>query len=110
MKIIFKVQGSKPDPYIVTFEKKENQVLADCTCDAGNMGTHCKHRINILKGISENIVSDNLNDMSSLKGILKNTKLENALNAFENAEIRLEDAKRERKKAADLLSKTMYHI
>jgi hypothetical protein len=45
---VFMVQGSVPEPYTVhiTFEP----FTISCTCQAGQNGLPCKHRIHLLKG------------------------------------------------------------
>jgi uncharacterized Zn finger protein len=50
-KASFLVQGSAAEPYKVIFKLRDDKNLsAYCTCQAGQKGTHCKHRINILRG------------------------------------------------------------
>jgi VWFA-related protein len=68
----FLVQGSSLEPYEVVFKKRADANLsAYCTCMAGLNGSHCKHRINILKGVTKDVVQDisdfqeiNLNQLS----------------------------------------------
>ena len=57
MKIEFLVQGSSSEPYKVIFKNNhENKMTAFCTCQAGDFGETCKHRWNIIKGNTENII------------------------------------------------------
>lgn len=58
-KVVFLVQGSKAEPYRVTFEKTEGGMRAFCDCAAGTNGKSCKHRTRILQGDSTDIVSPN---------------------------------------------------
>ena len=46
----FLVQGSSAEPYEVTFVQAGKELSASCTCQAGQNGLHCKHRLNILEG------------------------------------------------------------
>ncbi len=98
LEIEFTVQGSSPEPYNVTFTKKGDKLSAFCTCPAGVYGLHCKHRINILSGITKGIVSKNLNDVETIKKWLTNTEVETALNELKAAEKAYNKA---RKKLAD---------
>ena len=45
----FLVQGSSAEPY-ETFVQAGKELSASCTCQAGQNGSHCKHRLNILEG------------------------------------------------------------
>ena len=62
--IEFLVQGSTKDPYKVSFAESKSHgekiYLAFCTCKAGQIGSLCKHRMNIFEGSKKNIVSGDL--------------------------------------------------
>lgn len=66
MILTFKVQGSQPEPYTVTFRKEGRNITATCTCQAGRNKMYCKHRLNLLVGDVTNLVSDNLQDVGLL--------------------------------------------
>ncbi len=85
--IRFTVQGSAEEPYRVTFRKKGNNLSAYCTCPAGENGQYCKHRLRILDGCDDGIVSDNKEEVVIVKSWLAGTDVEAAL---------LEVAKKER--------------
>jgi uncharacterized Zn finger protein len=53
--IIFKIQGSSPEPYMVEITPSPSLTLS-CTCPAGIMGTPCKHRIHITKGYCHDLI------------------------------------------------------
>lgn len=91
--ICFLVQGSAEEPYKVTFRKKGNNLSAYCTCPAGENGQHCKHRINILCGITDGIVSENEAKVKIVTLWLPGTDVEVALNAVIDAEKKYERAK-----------------
>lgn len=93
--IHFAVQGSAQDPYKVTFRKKGNNLSAYCTCPAGDNGQYCKHRIKILCGISQGIVSGNEANVQVVMSWLLGTDVEAALLAVLDAEKRCEEAKKE---------------
>lgn len=94
--ISFKVQGSALDPYDVVFKKQADAKLsAFCSCQAGKNGKSCKHRFNILKGIKEGIVSDNLEDVELVQSWLHGTNLEQAINKMRKLESEEEKIKKE---------------
>jgi len=84
--IKFEVQGSLPDPYIVTFVLNEKNLNAFCTCAAGEKGQVCKHRLNILMGVTDCIVSDNSHQVSEVCKWSQGTDVEHALSKVIDAE------------------------
>ena len=89
----FLVQGSAEVPYRVTFQKNANNLSAYCTCPAGENGQYCKHRFNILGGITEGIVSGNEQDVKVVESWLPGTDVEAALNEVMAAEEQFNKAK-----------------
>ena len=92
--LIFFVQGSAKEPYKVTFKKMGSNLLAYCTCPAGGNGQYCKHRFNILGGITDGVVSGNELDAEIVVSWLFGTDVEAALDEVMNAENQFESAKR----------------
>ena len=91
----FKVQGSAPEPYEVTFVRRTDKNLsAACTCQAGVMGQYCKHRFAIMAGDATGIVSPNTADVAVVKSWVAGTDVEAALIRLTEAEDQLEKAKR----------------
>ena len=103
--IHFAVQGSAQEPYKVTFRKKGNNLSAYCTCPAGENGQYCKHRLRILGGCDDKIVSDNKKDVVIVKAWLAGTDVEVALMAVLDAEKQCEKAKLELSAAKKRLAK-----
>lgn len=89
----FLVQGSSPEPYVVSFRKNGNNLTALCSCPAGENGMYCKHRFRILAGSTEGIVSDNIQDVEIVKSWVKGSDVEKALNELHQAESDLEKMK-----------------
>lgn len=78
--ISFKVQGSAIEPYQIIFVKRsEMNLSAYCSCPAGKHGQYCKHRFNILDGLTKGIVSKNLGDVQIVQSWLIGTDVESAL-------------------------------
>lgn len=97
--IDFLVQGSAEEPYKVTFQRTSKQIVAFCTCPAGENGQYCKHRFNILAGGTSNIVSNNLDKVAVVVSWLPGTALEAAITELHLAE-------REFERINNILSKT----
>lgn len=85
-KLVFLVKGSAPEPYKVSFVKLQDQLRAFCTCPAGDNGTYCKHRFNILSGDTSHIVSGNSVDVETIVSWIAGTDLEKALKEARSAE------------------------
>lgn len=94
MEIQFRVQGSSADPYLITFIKDGDGLVATCTCAAGEVGQSCKHRLAILNGDASAVVSENRADAEIVAGWIPGTPLASALEALATAERQLEEAKR----------------
>jgi uncharacterized Zn finger protein len=78
--IAFLVQGSAAEPYEVVFRRRDARNLsAYCTCPAGENGMYCKHRIRILQGMIEGVVSQNVSDVKKVVSWLTGTDVEEAL-------------------------------
>ena len=84
--INFMVKGSAEDPYEVTFLKSDDNLLVFCTCPAGENRRHCKHRVAIMNGSSNNIVSDNRDEVATVQSWMIGTEVETALRELKNAE------------------------
>jgi uncharacterized Zn finger protein len=105
--IKFLVQGSAPDPYEVVFDKKGGNLTATCSCPAGLMGQYCKHRFRILAGNSEGIVSENIEDATTVQGWLAGSDVEMAIHNLGLAEAELDQAKKKVGAAKKALARAM---
>jgi hypothetical protein len=103
----FLVQGSKSEPYEVHFIlRDEFNISAYCTCAAGENGMYCKHRMNILMGLSTGIVSDNIDKVEIVKSWLPGTDVEKAINLVFDLEKQAESIKKQLSTAKKLLAKS----
>ena len=107
--ISFEVQGSASDPYGVVFVKRtETNLSAYCSCPAGENGQYCKHRFNILDGVTKGIVSNNLDDVKIVQSWLAGTDVEEALNKMRNLEAEAARIKKELSAAKKVVAKAMH--
>jgi|ERR1041385_1780747 uncharacterized Zn finger protein len=83
----FLVQGSAAEPYRVSFHRwSDGNLSAYCTCPAGENGMACKHRVRILRGILDGVVSENHADVTMVAAWLGGTDVEKALQSVEALE------------------------
>ena len=98
--IKFLVQGSEEEPYEVIFDKEGGRVTATCSCPAGVKGPTgqcCKHRIGILRGDTDGIVSTNKEDVKIVQGWIAGSGIEIEVHKLAEGEAELE---RDKKKVA----------
>ena len=95
MDIVFLVQGSSPEPYKLLFRRGAANLTARCNCQAGISGMACKHRIRILHGDPEGVVSPNVDQVPLVASWLSGSDVEIVLNELQAAVARLEQAKLE---------------
>ena len=105
--LTFQVQGSAPEPYTVAFHKDGRKLTARCTCPAGAIGQNCKHRLRILGGSDEGIVSGNEENVAKLLTWLSGSDVEAAMLELNAAEGRLAKAKAEVSDLKKRLAKTL---
>jgi len=105
--IKFLVNGSAPDPYIVTFTKENGKLNAFCTCPAGKNGQCCKHRRNILSGNTKLIESNNHEQVTIIQSWLLGSDLEKALIELEESESKFDYAKKRLSAARKNAAKVM---
>lgn len=107
-KIVFAVQGSSSEPYEVVFQKSESTVSATCTCQAGAMGQVCKHRVSILSGGKDGIVSGNESEIPVVISWLPGSSIAAAMSAIAEAEAEFDKIKKRVAAAKKQLSTAMH--
>ncbi len=101
----FQVEGT--EIYDVDFIREGDVLTAFCSCPAGENGSYCKHRVNLLHGDDDAIVEgeDQLDDLAEM---LKGSNLETALKDFDDAVAAVERAQRAKRSATKRLSRLMF--
>jgi len=105
--ISFLVQGSSLSPYEVSFFRLPNTILCKCTCPAGMKGQACKHRLRILHGSAENVVSGNSLDVPTVSSWLIGSEIERAFLEVEKLELQFSKIKAELSLAKKKLGNAM---
>jgi len=105
--IKFLVKGSSAVPYTVSFTLDGLNLNAFCTCPAGKKGQYCKHRMSILRGESEAVVSSNIDEIPIVRTWLKGSDVELAIHNIAEAEHDIDEAKKKLTLAKSALAKAM---
>ena len=90
----FRVQGSVDEPYDIAIERVGDSLRASCTCAAGQNGQYCKHRMSLLQGSIQGVVSGDLEAIPRLPALLDGSDVAAALGRLAESERQLEQAKR----------------
>ncbi len=114
--LIFEVQGSAEKPYRVSFIRYSiDKLSAYCTCQAGEKGQYCKHRLRIMVGEKKDIVSKNESDVTIIQQWITGTNIENLLfkvcekeNEYQKAQQEAIKTKNELSLAKKNLTNAMY--
>ncbi len=103
----FLVQGSEAEPYRVAFRFEDRNCTATCTCRAGQVGQACKHRLGIIWGVVDGLVSDNADDLVAVRERLPDTDVWDRIERLRDAEEDLADAKARVSVAKKALARAM---
>ena len=108
--IKFLVKGSAAEPYQTAFDKQGDKIIATCSCPAGvegPLGQVCKHRVRILHGDGDGIVSTNIEEVRIVQGWIAGTDVEIAVHKLAEGEAELERARKKVAAAKKALAKVM---
>jgi hypothetical protein len=98
--IIFKIQGSSPEPYVV--EITPDPLTLSCTCQAGIMGIPCKHRIHITRGYCNDWVyaPENYDEvLSVIKNAINDSDIPKCLEEYDRLKKKTKEAEANTDKA-----------
>lgn len=105
-RLVFRVQGSEPEPYLCEFVRDGDRLLARCSCAAGQNGQACKHRLGLLAGESAGVV-EGAEHLAGLAAMLDQSMLQQALAELLAAERALDAAKANAARAKRKLARVM---
>ena len=86
--IKFSVQDVDGGVHEVTIEQEINNSVnlsAHCSCGQANAETFCVHRFNILEGDISGLISDNLDDVETLRRWVRGSDIEAAMQELARA-------------------------
>lgn len=103
----FVIKGAGSEDFRVTVRRRGDYVTVKCTCPAGGPLKTCRHRIDLLNGILDNVIEESSADLAQLKLVIKGTELESAVAAVAAADRDLKIAQSLSREAKDYLALTM---
>jgi len=103
----FLVQGSEPLPYRVIFKRNGKNLKAACTCRAGAMGQLCKHRLSILNGDRNSVVSDNTDQISEVVSWLGESNVAEIISELVSLEVEKKLIENKIKKTKKLIAEAL---
>jgi hypothetical protein len=80
-KIVYSVQGSSSDPYLVGVSLSPFTV--ECTCQAAEIGLPCRHRIKIISGEDPGIITGDKSRFPDIAAAAKKTPVFDLLEKYE---------------------------
>lgn len=101
----FTVRGSSGN-YTVTIDRNGNNLIATCSCNAAKNGMACKHRLDIIKGNTANVIANNEN-LAYIQPFITDTTEFILLNEITELESRAEEIKKQVADKKKLLSKIL---
>lgn len=72
----FIVKGSSGNIYEIEASRNGDNLRMTCTCEAGQHGLYCKHRFALMDGEIKHLLSNNEDDVQTLKQMLAGTDVE----------------------------------
>lgn len=84
----FSIVGEDDDTYEVTIERDAVNIAnlqALCSCDKAQTGDLCAHRFAVLEGETASLVSENLDDVLTLRDWIKGSDIDVAMKALSKA-------------------------
>ena len=103
------VEGSSGDHYEVTFSREGNVFRTFCTCQAGQNGTYCKHRVALMEGDLKNLLGERRGDLTErIASMMQGTEVEQAHQRFKAVQAAHVVAQDDLARAKKAFSKAMH--
>jgi hypothetical protein len=91
----FVMKGSTQEPRHVVVRKDGQNLTMLCSCSMGSRESMCKHRIDLLTGATQNILSGNPGDVQRVAALIEGTDVQKALRMVRAASAKLQEAQEE---------------
>ncbi|WP_425408569.1 SWIM zinc finger family protein [Hyphococcus sp.] len=88
----FAIVGEDDAVYEVAVERDTDDtgnLQASCSCGKAQEGEYCLHRFEVLEGETANLVSESLDDLQTLRGWIKGSDIEVAMQNLSKAKTEL---------------------
>jgi uncharacterized Zn finger protein len=101
------VSTSSGEVYFIEIVRKGANLTCTCTCPAGSNGTHCKHRLSILRGDAGMVNAGDTDQMHWIPQMLAGTDVEQAMARLDELEAQKAEIDRQFKAAKKALARTL---
>jgi uncharacterized Zn finger protein len=103
------IEGSSGNSYVARFVRDGDRLTTVCTCPAGEMRTHCKHRLAVLGGDFRQVRGTVPPDLAQrIDALLLGTELERVMQALVEAEAAVAAAQAVVKRHKKALDRVMH--
>lgn len=100
----FEVEGSQGDAYDINVEEVDRGIiLMTCNCKAALEDRMCHHRLDLLYGEVDALISENASDLIVLREMIRGSLIETALTKIAEAQALTDNAKTKAAEAARTL-------
>ncbi len=106
----FSVMGEDDQTYVVSIERNEidlGNLTALCSCDTAQVGDLCGHRFAVLEGETADLVSENIDDVVTLRKWIKGSDIEVAMQNLSKAKTEMRLAHEKVEQCRRMLVKRM---
>lgn len=106
----FSIMGEDDETYIVSIERNEvdlGNLTALCSCDSAQSGDLCHHRFAVLEGDTLDLVSENIDDLVTLRTWIKGSDIEVAMQNLSKAKTEMKLAHEKVEQCRRMLVKRM---
>ncbi len=106
----FSIMGEDDETYVVSIERNEvdlGNLTALCSCDSAQLGDLCHHRFAVLEGDTLNLVSENIDDVVTLRQWIKGSDIEVAMQNLSKAKTEMKLAHEKVEQCRRMLVKRM---
>lgn len=103
------ILGSTGTKYAISFSREGRFLNTSCTCPAGEMRTHCKHRLSLFQGDISRVFGDAPPNLAQrISEMVRGTDVEDALRAMFTAEAEVKTATLLFKRTKKALDRAMH--
>lgn len=103
----FAVSGSRGDEYSIIVARDAGAISVGCTCQAGQHGGICRHRIALLTGDVSDLIEGDPQDVARAVTLVRETAIGPALDAVVRLTAEADDVARRLKAAKSALAAAM---
>lgn len=101
------ISSSTGEVYFIELSRDGDNLTCTCSCPAGQNGTHCKHRLGVLRGDASTVSAGDTDKMHLISDMLAGTDVAVALDRMHGLEAQKVEIDRQLKAAKKALARTL---